>query len=204
MLAKALNVSRTTTVNAYDALRAEGLIQRRLGSGTYVCTKNPLASRFRPELFSSAQTTSFNEPDLPDHADEIEFTSAVFPGERDVLVGALDRLSRVSQRLFSSLGYSAVGSPELRDAIATYLTARGLLSRTDEILITSGAQQAISLIATLLLDTGDIVLAEDPTWVGALDAFRACGAKLVSVPVDSHGVQSSHCRDLASKYSEIV
>jgi DNA-binding transcriptional MocR family regulator len=84
-------------------------------------------------------------------------------------------------------GYYPAGLPALREAIASHCTDDGLLSDPDQVLVTSGSQQALQLIATAMLAPGDEVLVEDPTNWGALDAFRERGARLRTVPLREDG-----------------
>jgi DNA-binding transcriptional MocR family regulator len=77
-------------------------------------------------------------------------------------------------------GYFPMGLPDLRQAIARHLTNRGLPTREDELMVTSGAQQGISLLASLLVARGETVVTEDPTYIGAIDVFSAMGARLLA------------------------
>jgi GntR family transcriptional regulator/MocR family aminotransferase len=87
----------------------------------------------------------------------------------------------------------AAGLPALRVAIAEYLgRARGVRCTPEQVIVTTGTQQAIDLMARLLVETGDVVVVEDPCYPGARRVFDALGARLVDVPVDEHGL----CTDL--------
>lgn len=84
--------------------------------------------------------------------------------------------------------YHVAGHPALRAAIATYLkTARGVKCTPEQIVVTTGAQAAMDLLARLFLDRGDTVWTEEPGYYGAQSAFVAAGAKLASLPVDRNG-----------------
>ena len=88
-----------------------------------------------------------------------------------------------------ALQYSTTeGEPALRDALAARSTVRGLPTGTDDLLVTTGSQQALSLLATALLEPGDTVLVESPCYLAALQAFGFAGARIVPVPGDEHGV----------------
>ncbi|WP_435131296.1 PLP-dependent aminotransferase family protein [Actinacidiphila sp. bgisy144] len=80
------------------------------------------------------------------------------------------------------------GDPALRGAIAARLARRGLPTDPDELLVTGGSQQGLSLIATALLEPGDTVLVENPTYLAALQCFGFAGARVVPVPTDADGV----------------
>jgi len=88
-----------------------------------------------------------------------------------------------------TLQYSTTeGDPELRTAIAARLTARGLSTEADEVLVCSGSQQALTLAATVLIEPGDAVLVEEPSYLAALQAFSLAGAHVVPVACDDDGL----------------
>lgn len=89
----------------------------------------------------------------------------------------------------ANLQYSATpGIRPLREAVAVRLSAQGLPTSTDEILITTGSQQALTLTALLLFDPGDVVLVEEPTYLSAIEPFRLVGARCVPVASDDDGI----------------
>ncbi|MFF1561213.1 PLP-dependent aminotransferase family protein [Streptomyces sp. NPDC058279] len=88
-----------------------------------------------------------------------------------------------------ALQYSTTeGVPELRRAIAARAGARGLPTAADQVVVTTGSQQALSLLAGALLDPGDVVLVENPTYLAALQGFALAGARLMAVPCDEDGI----------------
>ncbi|MYS93497.1 MULTISPECIES: PLP-dependent aminotransferase family protein [Streptomyces] len=96
-----------------------------------------------------------------------------------------------------ALQYSTTeGEPTLRAALADRATARGLPTGPDDLLVTTGSQQALSLLATALLEPGDTVLVEDPCYLAALQAFGFAGARVVPVPGDEHGVDPEALEEL--------
>jgi 2-aminoadipate transaminase len=96
-----------------------------------------------------------------------------------------------------SLQYSTTeGDPALRDAVAKRLTARGLGTDADELLITSGSQQALTLLATVLLEPGDRVLVEEPSYLAALQCFQLAGAVTVPVHCDEDGLDPDALAEL--------
>jgi len=84
------------------------------------------------------------------------------------------------------------GYEPLRDMIARNLARYGIVAKAENVLITSGSQQALDLIGKLLINRGDRVLVEAPTYLGALQAFNVYGAQYVSVPVDDDGLITEH------------
>lgn len=80
------------------------------------------------------------------------------------------------------------GDPRLREALAGILTRRGLATDPDEVLVTTGSQQALTLATAVLLDPGDVVLVEEPSYLAALQCFQLSGARIVPVPCDDEGL----------------
>ena len=100
-----------------------------------------------------------------------------------------------------SLQYSTTeGDPRLRAAIAQRLTARGLDTEPDDLLITSGSQQALTLIATVLLEPGDRVLVEEPSYLAALQCFGLARAVAVPIPCDDDGLDPEALDELVARH----
>jgi 2-aminoadipate transaminase len=100
-----------------------------------------------------------------------------------------------------SLQYSTTeGDPQLRGALAARLTARGLPTDAHDLLVTSGSQQALTLVAAALLEPGDRVLVEEPSYLAALQAFALAGAVPVPVPCDDGGLDPDAAATLASEH----
>jgi GntR family transcriptional regulator/MocR family aminotransferase len=86
-------------------------------------------------------------------------------------------------------GGDPAGLAVLRDAIAEYLaSSRGVACSAEDIVVTSGAQQGLDILARVLLHPGDEVWVEDPGYIDAVEIFRRAGARIVPVPVDEHGI----------------
>src|SRR5262249_55234386 len=107
-------------------------------------------------------------------------------------------------KLLRGHGYVPLGLPELRTAIASHLERAGLPTRAEQVLVTSGAQQAIALIANLVVEAGDAVVLEDPTYPGAIDAFTSFGARLAGVPHESGGLSIEALREARTRLSPRV
>ena len=186
LLAKSLAVSRSTVVAAFDALERDGQIDRRRGSGTYVAAaahkRRPAQDRSDP-IRRNPIATSFVEGT----GGNIEFLGAHVDGLPTVTTGHFAEIGRDIQKWLGTPGYFPMGLPPLREEVARWWTARGLPTTADEILITSGAQQAIALVAALLVNRGDVVLIETPTYISAIDVFAGQGCRFVSVPVGPDG-----------------
>lgn len=184
-LAAATWVSRGTVVAAYDLLVGEGRADRRGGSGTFVIALDATALPQGRE--GSRLVAHLAERADDDTADVIDLAIAVLddPGELpEVQVATADLAASVP-----ASGYDPRGLAELRVALADRLARVGLPAQADHVVVTSGAQQAISLAAACWVRPGDVVLVEDPTYPGALSAFAAAGATVVGLPVDGDGVR---------------
>ncbi|MER5486504.1 PLP-dependent aminotransferase family protein [Streptomyces sp. NPDC002812] len=99
-----------------------------------------------------------------------------------------------------ALQYSTTeGSPELRAAVAARLDRQGLATTGDDLLITTGSQQGLGLITTALIEPGDTVLVENPTYLAALQGFRLAGARVVPVPCDDRGILPDALAELVAR-----
>ncbi|WP_172639223.1 PLP-dependent aminotransferase family protein [Streptomyces tailanensis] len=123
-------------------------------------------------------------------APELFDTEGMAAAYRDVLAGSAGQ----------ALQYATTeGEPVLREALAARYRARGLPTGADDVLVTTGSQQALSLLATALVDPGDVVLVEDPCYLAALQVFRFAGARVVAVPGDEGGVDPDALEELVAR-----
>lgn len=195
--AQALQLSRTTVVAAYDSLREGGWVESRSGSGTWVCVRSDVVTAARETAQAGALAASPLLGMLANRegADMIDFAL----GTPLPLTGLPFDLFTIPSEEYSALvndhRYHPLGLTTLRRAIAAYYSARGLPTKVEQVLVTNGAQHAIMLCAALFLQRGDTALVEDPAYFGALDAFRAIGARISPLPVGAYGVSPSVIRD---------
>lgn len=118
------------------------------------------------------------------------------PAIRDAFARALSDTNAAR-----ALQYSTTeGHPPLREALAARMEARGLRTHPDEVLVTTGSQQALGLAASALLDPGDVVLVEDPSYLAALQSFGLAGARLVPVPSGGDGPDPDAVRALVAEH----
>ncbi|RDI49220.1 aminotransferase-like domain-containing protein [Nocardia mexicana] len=176
VLAKALAVGRSTVVAAYDLLGAEGRVVRRQGSGTRVAGPGPAA---RPDTTHSPAFLQLLEPESGVIALACAAPQHPPPEVADAYRRILPRLASIDD----DIGYHPNGHLVLRKAIADRYRARGVPTTPEQILVTGGGQQALSLIARAFLRPGDRVLVEAPTYPGALEAFRESAAVLEGRPI---------------------
>ncbi|MEP7763030.1 PLP-dependent aminotransferase family protein [Sanguibacter sp. 25GB23B1] len=169
-------MSRTTIVRAFSHLTESGFLESRRGSGRVVRLPVHDVPRAREPMPASS---SRNEPDR-----SLDLTSAApsaAPGVFEALRSALDTLPSYT----AGSGYVAGGLPVLRRAIAERYTRRGLATDPENVLVTSGALDAIRLLAQHLVRPGSRVVVETPGYPNAFTALRTAGARLVGVPVNS-------------------
>lgn len=176
-LAQALGVSRTTVTAAYDVLRSEGFLESRQGAGSW--TALPSGAGPRP---AAPARVRFGSVHLPGREDLIDLGCAA-PAAPTIMMEAVQAAAAELPRHTSGPGYDPVGLVSLREVIAARYTERGLPTRPDQILVTGGAQHALALLSHAVMDRGDGVLVERPTYPHALDALRRRGARLVPVGV---------------------
>ena len=180
-LAAELGVSRTTVTSAYERLRSEGFLVSRQGSGSWTTLPQRRAAGMVPltpgaspsEVLDLAVAAPGPPPAILEAATEA--AALRLPGELRELVGIVGH------------GYHPAGLPELRSRIADRFTVRGVPTSAEQIMVTTGAQGALHLLAGRLLGPGDVVLVEQPTYPNALEAFRRTGARLVPFPVTGDG-----------------
>lgn len=164
-LAIRLGVSRTTVAAAYRSLRDSAHIESLRGSGSVTLPLQP------PSTGSVLSTEG--------RIDLQQASPSAWPG----LPAAYAEAALGAASLVARSGYDVVGRIQLREAIAAHYGARGLPTTAAQIIVTNGAQSAISLVASLFVARGDRVVIETPTYPHAADAFRRRGARLVGVPV---------------------
>ena len=198
-LAAVLSVSRGTVVAAYDLLRAEGLLESRQGSGTWVCR-------------GAARPVTYLNDGLDDGGAAVparRLSARLFDREADVVdlaVSSLPGIEGLPEELFAmpptavleglagGHGYQPLGLRVLRERIAVRYGGEGLPTCPDQIAVTAGAQQAISLVGQLLVRPGDAVVVEEPTYPGALDVFARLGARIVPVPAEQSWARAGALR----------
>ncbi len=214
-LAAALGVNRLTVTRAYQELTRTGVVASRVGRGTWVrdgasapgvvdaggppdrgsvpaMTAGPDALPWA-SILSRARTRRAEPAHRPvpgvSSDDAISF-AWLFP---DPALYPMDAFRRAMQAVLkrdgrSVLGYGPPGGyPPLRALIARQMRQRGMEVAEEEIIVTNGSQQALDLLARALIDPGDQVCVEDPTYLGAVEVFQSYGADLSGIPMDEEG-----------------
>lgn len=177
--ATALGLARGTVDRVYRSLTDDGLVTAHQGSGTYV--QRPARRRTSPG--DAGRLSSFTAA-----PEELDLSSGALPAAPGVTEVFAEVAGLLTRRHAHRDGYFPAGLPELRSALADRLTADGVPTLAEQVMVTSGSQQAVWLVAQTLLGAGDTVLTEDPTYRGALGVFGAAGARVRGVPTGAHGV----------------
>ncbi len=195
-------ISRGTVVTVFERLQAEGYLSCRVGSGTVVNQ----VQRFHPTRTAAARSPDYIRRVISEYARPKPFVGlmpieanrpfsmrdpalAEFP--TDLWGGLAARRARNSPAWMRTED-DGRGYRPLREAIAGYLaTHRGVRCSADQVIVVSGAQQALDLLGRLLLKKGEPVWVEDPGYFGATIAFGNVGAKMIPVPVDEQGLSVS-------------
>jgi len=214
-LAKTLGVSRSTVVTAYDELLGDGLIASRIGSGTFVAGVPAAQARVQAEAVEAAapQIAPLNwEAVLPElrvddwlgnhgaarRKDSLVFTHSLpamelFP--LDDFRHSVERVLRRDGRNLLQLGVSS-GNESLQQYLLQQMALVGIRAEADELLVTSGCQQALDLLRQTLLQPGDEIVLENPTYAGALSLFCRSQYKSISVPVGAQGLDLNALEDV--------
>ncbi|MCE5169927.1 PLP-dependent aminotransferase family protein [Paenibacillus profundus] len=209
-LAEQLDVNRSTVVQAYDELRAAGLIERVRGSGTRVRSNSWNIDAKRTPNWREYIDGGMLPPSPPfirRIRDELRRSDAII----DVASGEMgaDMLPQEEIRAIlrdhsfdDYLGYcDPYGYGPLREIVASHLSrSRGIQATPSSVLITSGSQQSLYLITQCLLSPGDSIAIEDPSYCYSLPIFRSAGLKVFGLPVDDHGVIPEAIADLDRKH----
>jgi GntR family transcriptional regulator / MocR family aminotransferase len=212
ILANELAVSRNTVLAAYDQLLGEGYASARRGSGTFVAAELPEPASGRrdrpPETPRPARLSSYGRrvAALPRlgaafvRAPRFDFRYGR-PAYDDFPAAIWTRIlvRRARRTAVADLDYgSPKGERSLREAIAEHVArTRGIDCAAWQIVVTAGSQQALDLVARVLLDPGDRVLLEEPHYLGARRCFLAAGARIETGPVDDDGFDVARVRPAA-------
>jgi len=171
-LTDALGVSRTTVTRAYAELRDIGFLVSRQGSGSVASL--PASRAYRGDHLLFPGDAGEDEIDLTCAA------SASVPG----ILAAYERAAGELSAYLAGSGYYPSGLPVLREAVADRLTARGLATSPDQVMIVPGALAGVAVAARALAGRGTRTLLESPTYPNAIATFRETGTRVLCSPID--------------------
>ncbi len=200
-LAAALDVNRSTVLNAYRELKALGLVDAHVGRGTAVLRPPappgaaidvPWRQLFRGSMARSRDPILADLLAMTERRDLISFSIGLPAPELlplDIVRGLTEKILREGGPA-PLLHCPTEGHTPFRETLARWLGSRGIHAKTSEVLVVSGSQQGLDLLARVFVDPGDAVVVEEPSYIGALQAFRSAQARLIGVPVDAHGMRT--------------
>lgn len=216
-LAAALGVNRSTVVNAYRELEADGLIESHVGRGTTVkpipggeSGEGPYPAVQPPawkNLYSRRAARMFNPfisnvLDMVASEDTISFAVGVPARE----FHPVEEFNSIISRLIKKEGGCifehgpTAGHLPLREHLAGFMKEKGIQAGPENIVILSGSQQGLDLAAKVFIEPGDPVVIEEHTYMGAIQVFAAAGARVLSVPMDEEGMRLDILEQLISRY----
>lgn len=212
-LADALGVNRTTVLNAYKELKADGLMASHVGRGTVAVStagEYPVKTIYQKEPiweFLYSDYLKNHEPfdvnkylEIANQKDVISFAAGIASFENlptQAFEGIeAELLSRQKELLVSPVA----GFSSLRKVISTYMQKRSCFCQPSEIMVLSGSQQGIDLITRAFINPGDLILIEEPSFFPAIQSFRAAGAKIMAVPMENDGMDMEILEQLLSRY----
>lgn len=206
-LAQDVGLTRLTVHNAYSELQATGWVEAFVGRGTFV------AQRAIPPLHTTEQNQSAAD-ELPwlsqgmmadmlrleQRPDLISFAQAI-PARETFPTRELGRALQGALRDPASLCYGPTqGEQPLRESVATLLLDRNIIVPPEQVIITTGAQQSIALALRAFVRQGDVVLVEEPTYLGFIERATAQGIRLIGVPTDEQGMRVDLLPPLLREY----
>ena len=200
-LAKSLGVNNVTVVSAYKLLEQEGYVYSIKGSGTYI---KKIPSTEEMSYIEDGDIELMTSGILPITKDSINLASMsptpdLFPIEefKHALIEVLDRDGGHAFLYPEITGYGP-----LRESISKFLVENYKIEvDKDQILITSGGQQGLDIISKTLINPGDVILVENPTYSGALALFKSRGAKIIGIPMDEDGINIDILKTYIKRYN---
>jgi 2-aminoadipate transaminase len=198
-LAELAGVNHLTAARVYRKLAELGYVNASVGRGTFVRALTPASSASHGDDWQVYALP----PDELSYAEQILADTFGLAGREDVISLAIgwpaprnyptDELARITAEIFEEEGANALsylpaqGLFDLREQIAARGRMYGYAEDADDVVITSGAQQAIALCAQATLEPGDVAVIESPTFIGMMTAMRGTRARVIGVPVDEDG-----------------
>jgi DNA-binding transcriptional MocR family regulator len=194
-----LAVSRSTVASALDELERRALVHRRQGSGTYVRGIARPAADGRRELVHELDEHALLRDLSGGPEAGIELLAAAVDCAPEVRTAIADLGVHEVRRWTTGHGYVPLGLPPLREEIARHLSDRGLPTTRDQVMVTTGAVEAVLLAGRLFIEPGDPVAVEAPSYIGALDVLRSIGGRLLGVDIDEHGARTDQLAALMTR-----
>jgi len=211
-LASEAGINHLTAARIYRRLAELGYVTASVGRGTFVRTLAPAAAEERGDEWQSyvlpERPATYQEEILSDsfRLPEREGMISLATGFPSLRFHPATEMAEIAAQVFDDVGEAAMdylnaeGLGELRERIAIRGAERGSVAGADEVIVTSGGQQAIDLTARALLEPGDVVAVESPTFTGTMLALRSTGARVVGIPVDECGLDIDALEQVLARY----
>jgi GntR family transcriptional regulator of abcA and norABC len=195
-LAAQFNVNRSTVQVALDELKADGLLESKIGSGVFVTNNswnmllNTAQPNWQQHIESSIHKPNYHTIQLINEYEQRDDIIRLGTGELSPELLPIKQIERSLKQISlesKAIGYSSPqGSQKLRGILCSYLKKRGIQTTPENILIVSGALQALQLIAFGLLEGGSIVFQEQSSYLNSVHPFQSTGMRMISVSRDEH------------------
>jgi DNA-binding transcriptional MocR family regulator len=211
-LAAEASVNHLTAARAYRKLAELGYVTAQVGRGTFVRALTPAGS----EAHGDDWQVYALPPDEPSYSEQVLADTFSLVDREDLISLAVgwpsprnyptEQIAAITAEVFEEIGGEALsylpaeGLFELREAVAAHGRDYGWCEEPEEIVITSGAQQAIALTVRATLEPGDVAVIESPTFIGMMTAMRGSGARVIGVPVDEHGLDVDALERLLARH----
>jgi DNA-binding transcriptional MocR family regulator len=211
-LAAEAGVNHLTAARVYRKLAELGYVTAQVGRGTFVRTLAPAGSASHGDDWQVYALP----PDDISYSEQVLADSFSLTGQEGMISLAVgwpapstyptQELARITADVFAEIGGEALsylpteGLFDLREQYAARGRTAGWAEDADEIVVTSGAQQAIALTARATLEPGDVALVESPTFIGMMTALRGTGARVIGVPVDEDGLDLDALEHLLARH----
>lgn len=213
-LAESLGVNRTTILNAFRDLKAEGFLSSHVGQGTVVCRpteleepeeSNPLPLSWR-HLFSTNSgcydsTTTRDLLAVSGRKNTISFAAGIaIPG-----LNPLEQMREIWEATLRQHGSGIFqhvpteGLSSLRKSVCSLTAKRGITASEQETIILSGSQQGLDFLGRLFLNPGDTVVMEEPSFFCARQIFESYGARMIGIPIDENGMKTGFLENILKR-----
>ncbi|MFB0565621.1 MAG: PLP-dependent aminotransferase family protein [Candidatus Aminicenantaceae bacterium] len=215
-LAENLKINRNTVLTAYEELEADGLVYSHVGKGTFVSDMNVHVDRTGKSFHRKFNWSNFLSSELDDNAlfSLVQLYRTCISKMKISFGGAHpdDELYPVDlvKRCFSSVlkeekseifRYGPVeGFLPLRESLEKKMRNMGVETTVENIFITSGSQQALEITSRILIEAGDYVVTEEPTYTGILSILNTLKAKIIGIPMERDGLNTDTLEEVLRKY----
>ncbi|MBF4694094.1 MocR-like pyridoxine biosynthesis transcription factor PdxR [Fusibacter ferrireducens] len=211
-LSEILEVNRTTVNKAYMELKSDGFILSQTGKGTVVQGQISKEMQNRDLFVPRLQWQQLLNHDIYKNDSSLIKKVMNSANEKEMITLAggfvnaslidVDQIEKIMNLCFKKYGErlfcasSVFGLYELRELVASRMKQKGINAHINQVIITSGSQQGLEYFTRSLIKPGDMVIVEEPSYLGAIEIFKAYGAQVVGIPIDHEGMRV----DILEKY----